>query len=68
MSRTLVRRAVVARVAGPLIATLALVAGAPAATATTPTWGTFGPVSVGETAVAPDGTIYTGDCGNARIR
>src|SRR5262245_14356412 len=67
MSRTLVRRAVIACVAGILVGASLIVAAAPAAVASTPTWGSFGPVSIGETAVGPDGTIYTTDCGNARI-
>jgi trimeric autotransporter adhesin len=35
--------------------------------ASPPTWGTYAPPSFGPIAFAPDGTLYTSDCGNARI-
>jgi sugar lactone lactonase YvrE len=31
------------------------------------TWGTFGPVSFGDMAFSPSGTLFVSDCGNARI-
>jgi glucose/arabinose dehydrogenase len=37
------------------------------AVASTATWGTYGPVTFGRMAFGPDGTLYTTDCGNARI-
>jgi hypothetical protein len=35
--------------------------------ASPPTWGTFSRPSYGEIAFGPDGTLYTTDCGNARV-
>ena len=32
-----------------------------------PTWGTFGPVTFGDMAFSPAGTLFVSDCGNARI-
>jgi len=31
------------------------------------TWGTFGPVTFGDMAFSPNGTLFVSDCGNARI-
>jgi DNA-binding beta-propeller fold protein YncE len=67
MSITLVRRACLTRWAGLLMGASVGISAPLAATASSPTWGSWGPVSIGETAVASDGTIFTSDCGNARI-
>jgi hypothetical protein len=35
--------------------------------ASPPTWGTYGRPSFNDLAFGPDGTLYTSDCGNARV-
>ncbi len=56
------RRSIIAM--GAFAIALALM---PRASASSATWGTFDVVRFSEMAFGPDGTLYTTDCGNARI-
>jgi trimeric autotransporter adhesin len=60
---------VLAGMAIVLIASLGAASAAVGKTAssTDATWGSFGPVTFGDMAFSPSGTLFVSDCGNARI-
>lgn len=67
ITKHLWRSAVVTAVVLTVACTAASAAPGRTATSTRGTWGSFGPVTFGDMAFSPNGTLFVSDCGNARI-